>query len=61
MAPDNKTARSKVKTGANAIVFTVLLILGVVALNLIAARFPRRVDLTQDHVYTLSPASKELV
>src|SRR6187551_3353549 len=55
------TAPSKVKTGANAIVFTILVIGAVVAVNLIAARFPRRIDLTQDHVYTLSPASKDLV
>ena len=33
------TAPSKAKTGANAIVFVVLVILGVVAVNLIAARF----------------------
>ncbi len=55
------TATSKAKTGANAIVFTVLVIAAVVAVNLIAARFPRRMDLTQDHIYTLSPASKDLV
>ncbi len=55
------TQTSKVKTGANAVLFTVLVIVAVVAVNLIAARFPRRLDLTQDHVYTLSPASKDLV
>jgi gliding motility-associatede transport system auxiliary component len=55
------TAPSKIKTGANAVIFTVLLIAAVIAVNLIAARFPRRIDLTQDHVYTLSPASKDLV
>src|SRR6185437_2837122 len=55
------TAPSKAKTGANAIVFLVLVILGVVAVNVIAARFGKRIDLTQDHVYTLSPASKDLV
>src|SRR3954447_18478304 len=53
--------RSKAKTGANAVVFTILVIVAVVALNLIAARFPKRMDLTADHVYTLSPASKDLV
>ena len=55
------TAPSKVKTGANAVLFTVLVIAAVVALNLIAARLPKRMDLTADHVYTLSPASKDLV
>ena len=31
------------------------------AVNVIAARFAKRIDLTQDHVYTLSRASKDLV
>ena len=57
MAP----ARSKAKTGANAITFTVLVIAAVVAVNVISWRFGRRMDLTHDKVYTLSPASKELV
>jgi gliding-associated putative ABC transporter substrate-binding component GldG len=61
MAPENKPSASKAQTGANAVVFTILVIAAVVAVNLIAARFPRRVDLTADHVYTLSPASKDLV
>ena len=52
------TAPSKAKTGANAVVFTVLVIAAVLVVNLIAARFPKRMDLTADHVYTLSPASK---
>ena len=52
---------SKAKTGANAITFTVLVIGAIVAVNLIAWRFARRVDLTQDKVYTLSAGSKDLV
>ena len=44
---------SKAKTGANAVIFMVLVTSAVVALNLIASRFGRRIDLTQDHVYTL--------
>lgn len=55
------TNPSKAKTGANAIVFTVLVIAAVVVVNLIFARVNRRVDLTADHIYTLSPASKDLV
>lgn len=61
MAPESKTAPSKAKTGANAIVFTIFVIVAVVAVNLIFARVNRRWDLTADHVYTLSPASKDLV
>jgi len=55
------TNPTKAKTGANAVVFTLLVIGAIIAVNLIAARFPKRVDLTADHVYTLSPGSKELV
>ena len=55
------TSPSKAKTGANAIVFTVFVIIAVVAVNLIFARVNRRWDLTADHIYTLSPASKDLV
>lgn len=57
MAP----AHSKAKTAANAITFTVAIIGAIIALNVIAWRFGRRIDLTQDKVYTLSPASKALV
>jgi gliding-associated putative ABC transporter substrate-binding component GldG len=53
--------RNKAKTGANAVVFMILVIVAVVAVNLIVRRFPKRFDLTQDHVYTLSGASKDLV
>jgi gliding-associated putative ABC transporter substrate-binding component GldG len=53
--------QSKVKTGANAISFTALVIVAIVAVNVIAYRYAHRIDLTQDRVYTLSPASKELV
>lgn len=52
---------SKAKTGANAITFTVLVIGAIIAVNLIGWRFARRVDLTHDKVYTLSPGSKALV
>ena len=55
------TSASKTKTGANAVVFTILVIAAVVAVNLIARRFVRRIDLTADHIYTLSPGSKDLV
>src|SRR5581483_10969592 len=41
---------------------SVLLAAGaLVALNLVASRVPARVDLTGDHIYTLSPSSRQLV
>jgi gliding-associated putative ABC transporter substrate-binding component GldG len=55
------TEQSKIKSGGNAIGFAVALIVVVIFVNVLAQRFGRRIDLTQDHVYTLSPASKELV
>lgn len=55
------TEPSKAKTAANAVTFAVLVVLAIVALNVIAQRYSRRFDLTADHQYTLSPASKELV
>lgn len=55
------SADSKVKTGANAVLFTLLMVAVVIVVNIIAHRFGKRIDLTADHVYTLSPASKELV
>src|SRR5262249_9668366 len=38
-----------------------MLVIGLVFLNVIGSRIFKRFDLTQDRVYTLSPASKELV
>ena len=60
MAAQSK-APSKAKTAANAIVFVVLICLGLVALNIIGGRAFKRADITQDKIYTLSPASKQLV
>jgi len=52
---------NKVKTGANAVVF-VLFVLGcLIAANLIFTRLFKRVDFTQDKLYTLSQPSKDLV
>ena len=55
------TEQSKAKTGANAIVFTILVLAAIVFVNIVASRFAKRVDFTKEHIYTLSPASKELV
>jgi ABC-type uncharacterized transport system involved in gliding motility auxiliary subunit len=51
----------KAKTGSNAVGFTVAIIIGLIFFNLISNRFFKRLDFTQDKIYTLSPASKELV
>jgi gliding motility-associatede transport system auxiliary component len=55
------TQRSKVKTGANAVVFAALIVFVVILGNVVLYRWFRRVDLTADHVYTLSQGSKDLV
>jgi ABC-type uncharacterized transport system involved in gliding motility auxiliary subunit len=60
MASPNKKL-DKRKTGLNAIFFTLLVIVAIVAFNLILSRQAARWDLTQDKVYTLSKASKDLV
>src|SRR5690242_12163723 len=52
---------NKVKTGTNAILFVVLVLAGLIALNLIFSRVNARKDFTADHIYTLSQASKDLV
>src|SRR5262245_7449009 len=54
-------AQHKVKTGTKANAFTGLVLLSLIAINLIGRRVYGRADLTQDKVYTLSPASKALV
>lgn len=53
--------RSKAKTGANAIVFMLLVLAAIVFANVIFYRWVKRVDLTQEHVYTLAQPSKDLV
>jgi ABC-type uncharacterized transport system involved in gliding motility auxiliary subunit len=52
---------NKARTGGNAIAFVVLVLGGIIALNLIASRASLRKDFTQDHIYTLSQPSKDLV
>jgi gliding-associated putative ABC transporter substrate-binding component GldG len=48
-------------SASNATSFVVLVIGAVVAVNLIGTRLFGRLDLTENHVYTLSNASKEIV
>ena len=55
------TENKKIKTGTNAIVFTVLVLCSLIAANVIGRRVYGRADLTAEKIYTLSPASKALV
>jgi ABC-type uncharacterized transport system involved in gliding motility auxiliary subunit len=52
---------NKAKTGANAVVFVVLVLAGLIFFNVVAARYFSRIDCTHDKVYTLSQPSKDLV
>ncbi len=52
---------SKAKTGANAVVYCGLVIAAITFFNVVAHRFFKRVDFTEDHVYTLSKSSREMV
>lgn len=54
------TKQKKLKSGANAVVQILLLIGILVAINVVGVRVFGRVDLTEDKVYTLSQASKDL-
>ncbi len=53
--------RKKRLSASNATAYVILTIGAVVAINLIGTRLFGRVDLTQNRVYTLSPASKDVV
>jgi ABC-type uncharacterized transport system involved in gliding motility auxiliary subunit len=52
---------NKAKTGANAVLFVVLVLTGVIFFNVVAARYFSRIDCTHDKIYTLSQPSKDLV
>src|SRR6202142_3898094 len=60
-APRGKMDRRKRSSASNATAYVLLTIGAVVAINLISTRLFGRLDLTENHVYTLSPASKEIV
>jgi len=53
--------RRKRLSASNATAYVLLTIGAIVAVNLIGTRLFKRVDLTQNHVYTLSQASKDVV
>ena len=55
------TPVNRSKTAANAVTFVVMVLLALVAVNVIGSRVARRIDFTQDGLYSLSQASKDLV
>jgi ABC-2 type transport system permease protein len=60
-ASRSKMDRRKRSSASNATAYVLLTIGAVVAINLISTRLFGRLDLTENHVYTLSPASKQIV
>ncbi len=54
-------ASKNVKRGSNAIVYSVLIVGVLILVNIIASQKFKRVDLTEDQIYTISEASKKLV
>jgi ABC-2 type transport system permease protein len=59
--PRGKMDQRKRSSASNATAYVLLTIGAVVAVNLISTRLFGRLDLTENHVYTLSPASKTIV
>jgi gliding-associated putative ABC transporter substrate-binding component GldG len=57
----SQTSDKKIKSRTNAVLYTMLVLFSLVAVNLIATRLFGRADLTEDHIYTLSKPSKDLV
>jgi gliding-associated putative ABC transporter substrate-binding component GldG len=60
-SPRGKMDQRKRSSASNATAYVLLTIGAVVAVNLISTRLFGRLDLTENHVYTLSPASKTIV
>src|SRR3954468_2496782 len=58
--PEKKMGRRKVLTASNASAYVLLTIGAVVLINLIGTRVFGRVDLTENHVYTLAPVAKAI-
>jgi ABC-type uncharacterized transport system involved in gliding motility auxiliary subunit len=52
---------AKVRTAVNEITSTVLIGIGLIAVNVISWRFHGRIDMTADHEFTLSQASRDVV
>jgi len=60
-SPEKKMGRQKLATASNATAYVLLTVGAVVLVNLIATRVFGRLDLTENHVYTLAPGSKAIV
>jgi ABC-type uncharacterized transport system involved in gliding motility auxiliary subunit len=58
---EKKMGRRKVASASNATAYVLLTIGAVVLVNLIGTRVFGRLDLTENHVYTLAPGSKAIV
>src|SRR4029078_2113051 len=58
---EKKMWRNKGLTASNASAYVLLTIGAIVLINLIGTRVFGRLDLTENHVYTLSPGSKAIV
>jgi ABC-type uncharacterized transport system involved in gliding motility auxiliary subunit len=59
--PAQKSGPRKLASASNATAYVLLTVGAVVLINLIGTRVFGRVDLTENHVYTLAPGSKALV
>jgi gliding-associated putative ABC transporter substrate-binding component GldG len=60
-SPEKAMGRKKLATASNASAYVLLTIGAVVLVNLIGTRVFGRVDLTENHVYTLAQGSKDIV
>ena len=60
-SPEKKMGRHKIASASNAGAYVLLTVAAVVLINLIGTRVFGRVDLTENHVYTLAPGSKAIV
>lgn len=60
-SPEKKMGRQKLAAASNASAYVLLTVGAVVLVNLIGTRVFGRLDLTENHIYTLSPGSKAIV
>jgi len=58
---EKQMGRRKIASASNSGAYVLLTIGALVLLNLIGTRVFGRVDLTENHIYTLAPASKKIV
>src|SRR5580765_200226 len=59
--PEKKMGRQKLASASNATAYVLLAVGAVVLVNLIGTRVFGRLDLTENHAYTLAPGSKAIV